>query len=118
MRSGREIDVTKPITLSAYGEYTKKSGFYRLDGNELKELVFDDAVFSTPVRAEKADRFLFTRQTFVEFPDLRVSGRVTGRLAEDQRRQSAAGRVHVGSARAVRLQEQRRRTAAGHPGAA
>jgi hypothetical protein len=32
-------------------------------------------VFSTPVRAEKADRFLFTRQTFVEFPDLRVSVR-------------------------------------------
>jgi dipeptidyl aminopeptidase/acylaminoacyl peptidase len=74
VRSGREIDVTKPVTLAAYGEYTKKSGFYRLEGNQLKELIFDDAVFSTPVRAEKADRFLFTRQTFVEFPDLRVSG--------------------------------------------
>jgi len=74
VRLGREIDVTKPMTLSAYGEYTKKSGFYRLEGNELKELIFDDAVFSTPVRAGKTDRFLFTRQTFVEFPDLRVSG--------------------------------------------
>ena len=74
MRSGREIDVTKPITLAAYGEYTKKAGFYRLEGGELKELLFDDAVFSNPVRAEKADRFLFTRQTFVDFPDLRVSG--------------------------------------------
>jgi dipeptidyl aminopeptidase/acylaminoacyl peptidase len=74
VRSGREFDVTKPITLSAYGEYTKKSGFYRLEENELKELVFEDAVFSTPVRAEKADRFLLTRQTFSEFPDLRVSG--------------------------------------------
>ncbi len=26
------------------------------------------------MKAAKADRFLFTRQTFVEFPDLRVSG--------------------------------------------
>jgi len=60
VRSGREFDVTKPVMLSAYGEYTKKAGFYRLEGNELKEVLFDDAVFSTPVRAEKAERFLFT----------------------------------------------------------
>ena len=72
-RSGREFDFSKPVTLAAYGEYTKKAGFYRLDGTELKELILDDAAFSNPMRATKADRFLFTRQTFVEFPDLRVS---------------------------------------------
>ena len=43
-------------------------------GGKLKELVYEDASFSTPVKARKADRFLFTRQTFVEFPDLRVAG--------------------------------------------
>lgn len=74
VRSRQEIDVTKPITLTAYGEYTKKAGFYRLDGTELKELLLEDAAFGTPVRAATADRFLFTRQTFTEFPDLRVSG--------------------------------------------
>lgn len=74
VRTGDEIDLSKPLTFSAYGEYTKKSGFYRLEGSALKELVYEDALFTTPVRAEKADRFLFTRQTFVEFPDLRVSG--------------------------------------------
>ncbi len=68
------IDLTKPVTLSAYGEWTKKSGFYGLAGGQVKELLYDDASFSTPVKARKADRFLFTRQTFVEFPDLRVSG--------------------------------------------
>jgi dipeptidyl aminopeptidase/acylaminoacyl peptidase len=73
-RTGDEIDLSKPVTLSAYGEYTKKAGFYRLAGGELRELVFDDAVFSTPVKAERADRFLFTRQTFAEYPDLRVAG--------------------------------------------
>ena len=36
--------------------------------------MYDDASFSTPTRAAKADRFLLTRQTFVEFPDLRISG--------------------------------------------
>ncbi|MGA2533834.1 MAG: prolyl oligopeptidase family serine peptidase [Candidatus Aminicenantales bacterium] len=68
------IDLTKPVTLSAYGEWTKKSGYYELAGGQLKELIYEDASFSNPVRAMKADRFLFTRQTFVEFPDLRVSG--------------------------------------------
>jgi dipeptidyl aminopeptidase/acylaminoacyl peptidase len=68
------FDLTKPVTLSAYGQWTKKAGFYELAGGQMKELVYEDASFSTPVRARKADRFLFTRQTFVEFPDLRVSG--------------------------------------------
>ncbi len=68
------IDLSKPIMLTAYGQWTKKSGFYELKGGELKELLYDDASFSAPEKAAKADRFLFTRQTFVEFPDLRVSG--------------------------------------------
>jgi dipeptidyl aminopeptidase/acylaminoacyl peptidase len=68
------IDLAKPVILSAYGEWTKKSGYYELAGGQLKELVYEDASFGPPVRAMKADRFLFTRQTFVEYPDLRVSG--------------------------------------------
>jgi dipeptidyl aminopeptidase/acylaminoacyl peptidase len=68
------IDLAKPVTLSAYGEYTKKAGFYELAGGKLREVVYDDASFSSPVKAAKADKFIFTRQTFVEFPDLRVSG--------------------------------------------
>jgi dipeptidyl aminopeptidase/acylaminoacyl peptidase len=68
------IDLSKPILLSAYGEYTKKAGFYELAGGQMKELVYEDAAFSTPVKAAKADKFLFTRETFAEFPDLRVSG--------------------------------------------
>ncbi|HSA57781.1 MAG TPA: prolyl oligopeptidase family serine peptidase, partial [Gemmatimonadaceae bacterium] len=73
-RTGREIDLSVPLVLSAYGEYTKKAGFYELANGQLRELVYEDALFTAPVRAEKADRFLFTRQTFAEFPDLRVSG--------------------------------------------
>ena len=68
------VDLAKPVTLLAYGEWTKKAGFYDLSNGRLKELVWEDASFSVPVRAMKEDRFLFTRQTFVEFPDLRVSG--------------------------------------------
>lgn len=70
----KPIDLAKPITLSAYGEYTKKAGFYELNNGALKEIVYEDASFSTPLRAQKADQYIFTRQTFTEFPDLRVSG--------------------------------------------
>ena len=72
--ASRGIDITKPVTLSAYGEYTKKSGFYELKDGKLREIVYEDVSFSAPVKAAKADQYLFTRQTFVEFPDLRVSG--------------------------------------------
>lgn len=72
--SREPIDLSKPILLSAYGEYTKKAGYYELASGQLKELVYEDASFNTPVKAKNADKFLFTRQTFTEFPDLRVSG--------------------------------------------
>jgi fermentation-respiration switch protein FrsA (DUF1100 family) len=68
------IDLSKPVTLSAYGEYTKKAGFYELANGQLRELVYEEASFSTPSKAAKSDKYLYTRQTFVEFPDLRVSG--------------------------------------------
>jgi len=68
------IDLSKPVLLSAYGEWTKKAGFYDLAGGQLKELVYDDAYFTNPVKAAKADKYLFIRETFAEFPDLRVSG--------------------------------------------
>ncbi len=68
------FDLTKPLTLSAYGQWTKKAGFYELADGALRQLLYEDASFSTPIKAMQADRFLFTRQTFVEFPDLRVSG--------------------------------------------
>jgi len=74
VRTGDLIDLSKPLTISAYGEYTKQSGFYKLADGKLEEIVYADASFSTPFKAKNADTFLFTRQTFVEFPDLRVSG--------------------------------------------
>jgi dipeptidyl aminopeptidase/acylaminoacyl peptidase len=68
------FDLAQPQLLSAYGEWTKKSGYSRLAGGKLRELVYEDARYDIPVKALKADVFLFTRQTFAEFPDLRVSG--------------------------------------------
>ena len=73
-RALREIDLSKPLTFATFGEYTKKAGFSRLADGKLSSLVYDDAAYSVPVRAALSDQFLFTRQTFQEFPDVVVAG--------------------------------------------
>jgi dipeptidyl aminopeptidase/acylaminoacyl peptidase len=69
----RFIDLSKPLLFSAYGEWTKKEGFFELRGDDLRELTWEDRKFGRPQKAEEADRYLFTVQTFQEFPDLWVS---------------------------------------------
>jgi len=64
------IDLSKPLLLSAYGEWTKKSGYYTLPpGGKPAPLVFEDASVGQAQKAENADRVIFTRQTFSQFPD-------------------------------------------------
>jgi len=64
------IDISEPLLLSAYGDRTKKSGYWRVQfGEEPQPLVFADKDIGTLRQAEKAERILFTQETFVEFPD-------------------------------------------------
>jgi len=68
------IDTSKPLLLSAYGEWTKKSGYYLLNvGSEPKRLIFEDKRFGFSRKAKKADKILYTIETFVEFPDYYVN---------------------------------------------
>ena len=46
---------------------------FELDGDDLAELTWEDRRFSYPIRAGEADRYLFTVQTWQDFPDLWVS---------------------------------------------
>lgn len=69
-RNEKFIDTKKPILLSAFGELTKKSGFYSLKvGDKPKNLLFEDVRFGRPMKAENADRVILTKETFVEFPN-------------------------------------------------
>ena len=64
------IDLSKPLTLAAYGDLTKKSGYYRLvPGSAPTPLIFADKQIGQVAKAEKADRVIFTQQTFTESPD-------------------------------------------------
>ncbi|HEX7546652.1 MAG TPA: prolyl oligopeptidase family serine peptidase [Gemmatimonadaceae bacterium] len=68
------IDLSKPVLLSAYGDRTKKSGYWQVTaGQEPKPLIWADKEISGVQKAENADRVTFTQQTFAEFPDYWVS---------------------------------------------
>ncbi|MBN1387870.1 MAG: hypothetical protein JW965_05445, partial [Bacteroidales bacterium] len=64
------IDISEDNYLTAYGEWTKKSGYFLLkDGMAPQKLLYEDASFGRLIKARDTDRFLFTRETFVDFPD-------------------------------------------------
>ncbi len=64
------IDLTKPVLLSAYGEWTKKSGYWTLEpGRAPRPLIYEDKMIGQAEKATDADRVIFTEQTFRQFPD-------------------------------------------------
>ena len=69
----RYIDLTKPVLLTAFGQWTKKAGYYELNGKELVKLVYEDKSYGGITKAKKADRLLYTQQTFVDFPNYWVT---------------------------------------------
>jgi len=67
------IDVTRPMLLTSFGEWTKSAGFYRLEGESLERLMVCDRNFGRVTKAKHADRFLYTIETFRDYPDYYVS---------------------------------------------
>lgn len=75
-REQETVPLDRPILLAAFHYGDKRSGFYRdhITGDRApEELVFAMRRFSTPTRADDADRLLLTRQSVEEFPDLWVA---------------------------------------------
>jgi dipeptidyl aminopeptidase/acylaminoacyl peptidase len=64
------IDLSQPLYVSTYGEWTKKEGVARIDPGQpgAKSVVLEDARISV-IKARDADTYLYTHQTFTEFPD-------------------------------------------------
>ena len=75
--AGREtIDLTKPVSLSAYGQWTKKTGYFDLQPNAAPApLIWLDKSVGSPIVARDADRMIFTEQTFREYPNYWMSDR-------------------------------------------
>jgi dipeptidyl aminopeptidase/acylaminoacyl peptidase len=75
----RFVDPRMPLVLSAFDEQSRASGFWRdrLDAVAAPEvLVMADVRFGRLAKAKDAERFLVTRQTVAESPDVWVGGRL------------------------------------------
>ena len=78
-RDERYLDTRAPLLLSAFDDETKASGFYRdrIDGGGAPErITMADARFGPPVKAQGADEYAVTRQTFTASPDVYVGERL------------------------------------------
>jgi dienelactone hydrolase len=71
----RTIDTSKPLMLSATGEYNKKSGYAKLVvGQPAQRLVWADKNVSRLAKAKNADVYLLEQQTYEEPPNVFVAG--------------------------------------------
>lgn len=70
------IDLSRPLYLQTYGEWTKKEGLSVVQPGRAgaQSLLWDDAKFLVS-RARDTDTWVFTRQTIVDYPDYWVSER-------------------------------------------
>ncbi|WMW79671.1 prolyl oligopeptidase family serine peptidase [Undibacterium cyanobacteriorum] len=89
----RGIDLSKPQYFSAYGEWNKKAGFLRVDPNgNAKRLAFEDVNYRRLLKAEKADVFVWSKETATIAPDVYVgdnqiaSGRKLTDLTEQEKK--------------------------------
>src|SRR5262249_22639825 len=64
-------DLTRPVYVSLYGEWTKKDGLGRINPSKpgVSVLLWADCSYGMPLKARKAEVFAFTRQTAIDYPD-------------------------------------------------
>lgn len=68
------VDLAQPVTLSAYGDRNKKSGYWKVtSGQAPMPIVWVDKNIGGVVKAGDTDRIIYTEQDFDQFPDFWVS---------------------------------------------
>jgi dienelactone hydrolase len=70
----RFIDLSQPVVLSAYGDRTKRYGYYVLEQGRLESRIYADMRVTQLRKAKNADRVIFAMETFTDFPNYHVSG--------------------------------------------
>ena len=69
-REAKTFDMEENLLLSAYGDKTKKSGYYEVKvGKKPKTLRFEDKMIGGITKAKNVDKVIYTEQTFVDFPN-------------------------------------------------
>ena len=72
----KAVDLAEPQYFSVYGEWTKKAGIARLAKGQAapRMLLWDDAGFGGLAKAKKAAVYVYTRDTYKDYPDYYAAG--------------------------------------------
>lgn len=74
----RGTDLSQPVYVRMYGEWTKKSGVTRVEGGVSKSLEWGDAAYAGLLKAEGAEVFAYIRQSPTEVPEYYSAGAMLG----------------------------------------
>ncbi|HSQ47688.1 MAG TPA: hypothetical protein VLM44_12325, partial [Lutibacter sp.] len=71
----RFIPTDKDWLLTNFNEINKYSGYYKLNAKTLigEQLIMEPYSYSTPVKARESEKVIFTRESFIEFPNIHYS---------------------------------------------
>jgi len=71
----RFIPTNKDWLLTNFNEINKYSGYYKLNAKTLngEQLIMEPYSYSTPVKARESEKVIFTRESFIEFPNIHYS---------------------------------------------
>ena len=72
-RDEKGIDIKKPILLKGFNEEDKTSGFYRLEKGDMTSLIWGEFLVQTPQKAQDTNTMIWSRSTFVQYPELEVT---------------------------------------------
>lgn len=71
------IDDSKPIFFTAYGDKTKKFGYYKYEKNNVNKLIFEDVLVSRLAKAKDAGAFSYVKQDYDKPPALYLTDNFT-----------------------------------------
>lgn len=72
-KESRFIKTNEKILLSVFDNTSKKYGFYELEKSNLKPLIVDQYIFSSPEKAKDKEVYVFAKSNFNTSPDLFVT---------------------------------------------
>jgi len=67
------LDDSKPIFFSAYGDKSKKFGYYKFEKNKVEKLIYEDAFVSRLAKAKDAGVYSYTKQDYDKSPALFIN---------------------------------------------
>ncbi len=67
------LDDTKPIFFDAYGDKSKKSGYYKWENGKADQMIFENVLVNRLIKAKDANVFAFVKQDYDKSPTLFVT---------------------------------------------